>query len=402
MEKYCLKRNEFESNIRESFRNLRDAERFFDVTLVTDDGQHMKAHKMMLAAGSDFFSDIFLKADHSNMLIYLKGVSSADFDNITDFLYNGEVNIAQDELTRFLQTAQELKVKDLQSDLQGIDQNVYEKKSSPDYSNNSKYENNGDIIGKESTLETLEEFTDSFDSEERGLEGYPQDIGYNESKKESSKYSINIEIEAKCQTNEYHVGEKTIPESWEALADSFNPGDVSLLNTDKEIDLQVKQMIEKIENEDTENEAKCQTNEDNVGKEIIPDSWEALADSFNPVDGPLLNTDKEIDLQVKQMMEKIDGLWECKVCGKTAPGKSNITNHVEIHIENMSHACHICRKKFPTRMYLKHHISGIHSDQFTCDICGKPGMNRKAYTKHRRLTHKLFWTEQSQLSKVPS
>jgi len=340
MEKYCLKRNEFESNIRESFRNLRDAERFFDVTLVTDDGQHMKAHKMMLIAGSDFFSDIFLKAGHSNMLIYLKGISSADFENIIDFLYNGEVNVAQGELTQFLETAQELKVKGLQCDLQGIVQNEYEKPNSSHYSNNSKLETDEEIVGKESTFDTLEGLTDSFNSEERGLEGYLQ--GNNEFKAQNSENSSNINIE----------------------------------------------------NEATENEAKCQTNEENVGEEIILDSWEALADPSNPVDGSLSNTDKDIDRQVKQMMEKIDGLWECKVCGKTAPHKSNITQHVEIHIENMSHACHICRKTFPTRVYLKGHISGIHSKLFTCDICGKSGMNRIAYVKHNRLTHKLLTSKQ--------
>jgi len=361
MEKYCLKRNEFESNIRESFRNLRDAERFFDVTLVTDDGQHMKAHKMMLIAGSDFFSDIFLKAGHSNMLIYLKGISSADFENIIDFLYNGEVNVAQGELTQFLETAQELKVKGLQCDLQGIVQNEYEKPNSSHYSNNSKLETDEEIVGKESTFDTLEGLTDSFNSEERGLEGYLQGYGNNESENQNSEYSSNTNIENEATENEATENEAT-------------------------------------ENEATENEAKCQTNEDNVGEEIILDSWEAPADPSNPVDGSLLNTDKDIDLQVKQMMEKIDGLWECKVCGKTAPHKSNITNHVEIHIENMSHACDICRKTFPTRMYLKDHISGIHSEQFTCDICGKSGLNRKAYTKHKRLTHKLLTTKQEQLS----
>ena len=38
MDKYCLKWNEFEANIRESFKTLREEERFFDVTLATDDG----------------------------------------------------------------------------------------------------------------------------------------------------------------------------------------------------------------------------------------------------------------------------------------------------------------------------------------------------------------------------
>ena len=37
MEKFCLKWNEFETNIRESFRGLREEHSYFDVTLATDD-----------------------------------------------------------------------------------------------------------------------------------------------------------------------------------------------------------------------------------------------------------------------------------------------------------------------------------------------------------------------------
>ena len=57
MEKYCLKWNEFEANIRESFKKLRDEQRLFDVTLATDDGKIIPAHKMILSAGSNFFND---------------------------------------------------------------------------------------------------------------------------------------------------------------------------------------------------------------------------------------------------------------------------------------------------------------------------------------------------------
>ena len=69
MDKFCLKWNDFDTNIREYFGKLRDDQRSFDVTLVTDDGQHIKAHKIILSAGSHFFSDIFLKSNQTNMLI---------------------------------------------------------------------------------------------------------------------------------------------------------------------------------------------------------------------------------------------------------------------------------------------------------------------------------------------
>ena len=57
-----MKWNEFDTNIKEYFKTLREDRRLFDVILVTDDGQHIQAHKIILSAGSHFFSDIFLKS----------------------------------------------------------------------------------------------------------------------------------------------------------------------------------------------------------------------------------------------------------------------------------------------------------------------------------------------------
>ena len=50
----------FETNNRDSFKKLKAEHRLFDVTFVSDDGQQIQAHKMILSAGSDFFSDVFV------------------------------------------------------------------------------------------------------------------------------------------------------------------------------------------------------------------------------------------------------------------------------------------------------------------------------------------------------
>ena len=114
-EKFCLKWNEFEENVKKSFKAFRNDQKLCDVTLATDDGHQLKAHKIILSAGSDFFSDIFSKCNQTNMLVYLKGIGKTNLENITNFLYNGETLITQNELNAFLETAQELKVKGLQS-----------------------------------------------------------------------------------------------------------------------------------------------------------------------------------------------------------------------------------------------------------------------------------------------
>ena len=126
MDKFCLKWDDFEENIRKSFRKLREDQKLFDVTLATDDGDHIQAHKIILSAGSYFFSDMLMKSTHANILVYLKGIRKAELEPVLDFLYNGEAFIAQEELKSFIKTGKELEVKGLEGELTGVSENITE------------------------------------------------------------------------------------------------------------------------------------------------------------------------------------------------------------------------------------------------------------------------------------
>ena len=113
MEKFCHEWKDFEFNIQEYFRKQRKDKSLCDVTLATEDGQEIKAHKIVLSSGSEFFCDIFLRNNHPNMYIFLKGVRRPQLEQITDLLYNGEVFIAHDEMKHFFETAKLLQIKGL-------------------------------------------------------------------------------------------------------------------------------------------------------------------------------------------------------------------------------------------------------------------------------------------------
>jgi len=111
-EHFCLRWNDFESNISQAFREIRDEKDFFDVTLACEDEQ-VQAHKVILSACSPFFRTILRRNRHDHPLLYLKGVKYAEILSILNFMYHGEVNVAQDELNSFLAVAEELRVKGL-------------------------------------------------------------------------------------------------------------------------------------------------------------------------------------------------------------------------------------------------------------------------------------------------
>ena len=111
-QKFCLQWKDFENKISAGFKELREEKDFFDVTLACDDSQ-LQAHKVILGACSPFFRTILKNNPHPQPLIYLKGVKYNELDAVLKFMYEGEVNVAQDDLNTFLAVAEDLHVKGL-------------------------------------------------------------------------------------------------------------------------------------------------------------------------------------------------------------------------------------------------------------------------------------------------
>ncbi|XP_040580958.1 uncharacterized protein [Lepeophtheirus salmonis] len=114
-ETLCLRCNEFESNIKLGFSQLRNDEDLFDVTLACG-SKHIKAHKVILSACSSFFRSLIKSIPHQHPLLYLRGIDFNHLESVLCFMYNGEVRIKPHELDQFLSIAQELKVYGLMQD----------------------------------------------------------------------------------------------------------------------------------------------------------------------------------------------------------------------------------------------------------------------------------------------
>ena len=114
-EKFCLRWNELDSNLSSAVRDLRDSRELLDLTLACGDREEdqVQVHRVILSAASEFFRNLLRRLPHQHPVVYLKGIRQTDLEAVLSFVYNGEVNVAQQDLSSFLLAAEELKIKGL-------------------------------------------------------------------------------------------------------------------------------------------------------------------------------------------------------------------------------------------------------------------------------------------------
>lgn len=84
---------------------------------MTPSGEQLRAHKLILSACSEFFRQLLRRNPAPNPVIVLWDMGINDLRNILRFMYNGEVEVKQAHLNRFLSVAEKLRVRGLcQSD----------------------------------------------------------------------------------------------------------------------------------------------------------------------------------------------------------------------------------------------------------------------------------------------
>ena len=200
-EKFSLKWDHFHSNASKSFSVLRNADYLHDVTLVSDDHKQMSAHKLVLSACSEYFKDIFKNNDKNlHPLLCLEGTTSRDLQNILDYVYNGEAQVYQDNLDRFLEMAQRFKLQGLLTENRGEDNGLVGKFENDVTANNSFNEPMGlstQGMPKKATIKN-ENTADSMDV------GMPEKVIIPVSSMEMSELDTKVNQHwAKCDDGSY-------------------------------------------------------------------------------------------------------------------------------------------------------------------------------------------------------
>ena len=88
METFSLKWNDFQPNVTKSFKRLRHEEHYSDVTLIGDDYQPLRAHKVVLSSCSEYFKNVLYNSrKFPNPVLCMEGLTIGDLTNVLDYMF---------------------------------------------------------------------------------------------------------------------------------------------------------------------------------------------------------------------------------------------------------------------------------------------------------------------------
>jgi len=321
-----LRWNDFESNISSAFRDLREDKDFFDVTLACVDDQ-IQAHKVILSACSPFFRGILRRNKHEHPLLYLNGVKYGDLVSVLNFMYHGEVNVAQEELNSFLAVAEDLKVK-------GLTQNNVDKNVSQPFPQKVK------------PREPPERVEPNIPPKRPRPQHPPPKLH-----------------------NSYHQSDDDIQEVIPVKSEPLSLPPEQLASSSNQL---ADYSEHPSEQDDTMAVADPNMDNSDLYSTEAYEEYQNYEDSggSGTIDGNK-DSDVELDMLIATMISQTRDqngaiVWCCLQCDKVKKAKGHIADHVEAaHIENTFRPCQYCGKNFKTRNCLRVHISTNHRDMKT-------------------------------------
>lgn len=147
---YCLRWNNHKSNLVEILEALIKMECYVDCTIYVDNHVQFKAHRVVLAACSPYFQAILQDAPQDHCSIIFPGVQEFEMRTLLEYIYAGEVNIAESQIPRIMKIAKMLEVKGL-LDMVDLTSNISQQQqpiTSPPTSNLFRSESNPSMIAE--------------------------------------------------------------------------------------------------------------------------------------------------------------------------------------------------------------------------------------------------------------
>ena len=305
------------------FKELSTDNVFTDVTLVSEDLQQVRAHRVILAASSTILASILANFTRPDPLLYLKGVQHRQLEALLTFIYQGKAEVEENQLEQFMEAATELGIKGL-----------------------VKQGDGGQKGEKEAKAEKLKK----------------KQVG------KANEEEINVEEDSKDSLVNLRIGE----------VERVLRNETQNKDTDKELHQKKIKKIKKKKN--------CSMNKElsKVEQPLLEDSKEALRSALEsvanrtdgkPVDDDLIRSEENlVDLVAFEEAQKDNsGQYSCNQCDYKSKNLCGLKRHFISH-EGVKFTCMWdgCDQKYTRTDNMKKHMKtchGIQGDDFGCDKC---------------------------------
>ncbi|XP_059487818.1 zinc finger and BTB domain-containing protein 17-like isoform X15 [Neocloeon triangulifer] len=355
---YSLRWNNYVKHVSTAFEALRCDRDLVDVTLSCE-GKKIPAHKMLLSACSSYFKSLFKENPCQHPVIIFRNVAFDDLMALVDFMYKGEVNVEQEQLASFLNTAELLEV-------QGL-------------TNSGK-----DVEKSKTTVE--EEKTVKNDDVQPEIAGVslPYTAPFNESSQPSPSTSSTTTLRKRRRTSPARTEDESQPKIQAVDEPVIADIEHVPLKTEPEfehIELQPDDSVDDedlaasgigLESSDMDNFVMAGPSNDSLGED------KGLEDLGN--EGLVEAGERE--LAFTMLLRDNDG-FQCTLCGKTFKGRYSkrvCSLHVKAHLGPS--VCKLCGSKYTHFSGLSRHMRKVHKDRAQCSKCKKLFQNKQQLRKH--------------------
>ncbi|XP_059487843.1 zinc finger and BTB domain-containing protein 14-like isoform X38 [Neocloeon triangulifer] len=349
---YSLRWNNYVKHVSTAFEALRCDRDLVDVTLSCE-GKKIPAHKMLLSACSSYFKSLFKENPCQHPVIIFRNVAFDDLMALVDFMYKGEVNVEQEQLASFLNTAELLEV-------QGL-------------TNSGK-----DVEKSKTTVE--EEKTVKNDDVQPEIAGVslPYTAPFNESSQPSPSTSSTTTLRKRRRTSPARTEDESQPK--------IQAVDEPVIADIEHVPLKTEPEFEHIELQP----------DDSVDDEDLAASGIGLEssdmDNFvmaGPSNDSLGEDKDHLDCYFEPSKSiKIAGRYKCTMCNKTYLDLDTLKSHEELHFGNTT--CTVCNKTFASKRSLEKHMFK-HQGMTKCNVCNKVLGTPFSLKRHKRLKHAVRW-----------
>lgn len=356
---YSLRWNDYTVKIVTAFQSLRDEEDFVDVTVACD-GHSYSAHKMVLSACSPYFRALLRANPCQHPIVILKDVGHVELERLLEFMYNGEVSIAQDQLAAFLKTAENLKIRGLAGSSDEMDQAGLHR---PDvsYSYSSCAIGGGGTSGRSSPSAGYAPSQGSKDDEivGDGSGGYhtrPESPPSKRRKRTSAPAAGHADSNTASHTTDV-VGETPVEvDSGGTLGGGSIPGEDDLRLDRRELKSEPGDAMTEVYSESSEISTDPQSHSAMPG----PSGSAGGQDSVGPHEPGAV----AVAVSRGRRLQRSAGCQACGECGKTFRCRDSLRRHQKLH-RGTALPCPSCTRLFVQRGDLNRHIRRRHPHLLT-------------------------------------